>query len=73
MKYLDLIIGALLLVLGAMAFARATKATDPAVRKREWIGTILCTIAGLIFLCLYIFSPPSGAGDRPPLSAEARP
>ena len=53
---LDFILGAVFLVLGALAFRRATRATDPAVRRREWIGTILCTVAGLVFWCLYLFS-----------------
>lgn len=71
MAYLDLIIGFVLLVLGAMAFSRASKAADPALRRREWIGTVLCTVAGLIFVCLYIFSPAAAPSARPP-AAEAR-
>lgn len=71
MQYLDLVIGAVLLVLGAMAFSRATKATDPAVRRREWIGTVLCTVAGLIFVSIYMFTPSNPPAERP--AAEARP
>ena len=72
---LDLIIGAVLLVLGALAFSRATKATVPAVRRREWIGTVLCTVAGLIFVSLYLFSsgPRPAPKQAPPAAAEARP
>jgi hypothetical protein len=71
MKYFDLIIGAVLLIFGALAFSRATRATDPAVRRREWVGTTLCTVAGLIFVCLYIFSPSAAPKER--AATEARP
>jgi hypothetical protein len=74
MKYLDLILGFALFILGAMAVSRANKAADPKVARREWIGAVLCTVAGLIFTSLYMFSPPSGAGDRPPQERQgARP
>jgi multisubunit Na+/H+ antiporter MnhB subunit len=69
---LDFIIGAVFLVLGALAFRRATQATDPKVRRREWIGAGLCTLAGIIFWCLYLFSTgPRPAPKQPPAAAAA--
>lgn len=73
MKYLDLILGFAFFVLGAMAVSRATKAAEPRVARRDWIGATLCTVAGLIFTSLYIFSPPSGASNSgPPPTQERR-
>lgn len=66
MKYLDLLLGFAFFILGAMAVGRASKAADPRAARRDWIGAALCTVAGLIFTSLYMFSAPSGAGDRPP-------
>jgi drug/metabolite transporter (DMT)-like permease len=72
-KYLDLFLGAVFFVLGAMAVNRATRAAEPRAARRDWIGAVLCTVAGLIFTCLYIFSSPTGAGDAPGQAQEARP
>jgi multisubunit Na+/H+ antiporter MnhB subunit len=58
---LDFVIGTVFLVLGALAFRRATQAADPKLARRDWIGAALCTIAGLIFWSIYLFS----SGPRP--------
>jgi multisubunit Na+/H+ antiporter MnhB subunit len=72
----DLVLGAVFFVLGALAVSRANKATDRKVARREWIGAALCTLAGLIFTSIYLFSSgPRPAPKEPPaaVSTQARP
>lgn len=72
MKYLDLILGFVFFVLGALAVSRAGKAADPKIARREWFGAAACTLAGLIFTSLYMFAPSGAPAERPAAAAEER-